>query len=236
MELTVNNFRAVFWIAVIPAFLALALMAFVVEPETPRTAGDFRSPIRAAEIWKIGAAYWWLVVIGSLVTLARFSEAFLVLRAQNVGLAVAFVPFVLVVMNVVYASAAYPAGRLSDWIDRRFVLALGFVFLIASDLVLALATSTREVMTGVALWGLHMGMTQGLLATLVTDTTPSSLRGTAFGIFNLASGVAMLIASVIAGWLWSKYSPPVTFYAGACFTAAALVLLVIHSRKSPGSV
>jgi MFS family permease len=228
MALTLNSFRIVFWIAVVPAFLALALMIFVKEPETVRSAGKPQSPIRATDFWQLGAAYWSLVLIAAVLTLARFSEAFLVLRAQNIGLPVALVPLVMVVMNVAYAVSAYPAGHLSDRMDRRFVLAAGFAVLIGSDIVLALATGVWQVMAGVTLWGLHMGLTQGLLAALVADTTPSPLRGTAFGVFNFTSGVAMLIASFLAGWLWDQYGPQATFYAGAGFTTVALFALMIR--------
>ena len=228
MALTSNSFRTVFWIAVVPAFLALALMIFVKEPETVRSADKPRSPIRGADFRQLGTAYWWLVLIAAVLTLARFSEAFLVLRAQNIGLPVSLVPLVMVVMNVVYAVSAYPAGHLSDKIDRRLVLAAGLVVLIGSDVVLALATGVWQVIAGVALWGLHMGLTQGMLAALVADTTPSHLRGTAFGVFNLASGIAMLIASFLAGWLWDQYGPQATFYAGAGFTTAALIGLMIR--------
>ena len=228
MAITLNSFRTVFWIAVVPAFLALALMIFVKEPETVRSVDKPRSPIQGADFRLLGTAYWWLVLIAAVLTLARFSEAFLVLRAQNIGLPVALVPLVMVVMNVVYAVSAYPAGYLSDKMDRRLVLAAGLVVLIGSDVVLALATGVWQVMVGVALWGLHMGLTQGLLAALVADTTLSPLRGTAFGVFNLASGVAMLIASFLAGWLWDQYGPQATFYAGAAFTTLALIGLLIR--------
>jgi MFS family permease len=230
MALTLDSFRTVFWIAVAPAFLALALMAFVKEPDAPRRETGARSPIRRSELQKLGPAYWRIVTIAAVMTLARFSEAFLVLRAQDIGLAVALVPLTLVVMNVAYAASAYPAGRLSDLMERRFVLAAGLAVLIASDVVLALAGETWQVMAGVTLWGLHMGLTQGLFAALVTDTTPPSLRGTAFGIFNLASGVAMLIASFLAGWLWDVYGPPATFYAGAGFAALALLGLMAQRK------
>jgi len=228
MALTLNNFRTVFWIAVVPAFLALALMVFVKEPETVRLDGKPRSPIRRADFSQLGAAYWRLVLIAAVLTLARFSEAFLVLRAQNIGLPIALVPLVMVLMNVLYAASAYPAGHLSDQMDRRLVLAVGFAVLIASDVVLALATGVWHVMAGVALWGLHMGLTQGMLAAMVADTTPPRLRGTAFGVFNLASGIAMLIASFLAGWLWDQYGPQATFYAGAGFTTMALTGLMIR--------
>ena len=224
MALTLDNFRLVFWIAVAPAFVALALMIFgVQEPEARREPGTARSPIRAADFRQLGAPYWWLVLIAAVLTLARFSEAFLVLRAQSVGLPITLAPAVLVVMNVVYAASAYPAGRLSDRVDRRLVLVAGCLALVGADVVLALAGGVWPVMAGIALWGLHMGLTQGLFAAMLTDATPSRIRGSAFGVFNLVSGGAMLVASVLAGWLWDRYGAPATFYAGAGFTALALL-------------
>ena len=224
MALTLNDFRLVFWIAVIPAFLSLAVMIFgVTESEARRQPGAARSPIRAADVRGLGAPYWSLVLIAAVLTLARFSEAFLILRARSLGLPVVLAPVVLVVMNVVYAGSAYPAGRLSDRVDRRRVLVAGVLALLAADVVLALAGGVWPAMAGVALWGLHMGLTQGLFAALVADTTPSRLRGTAFGVFNLVSGGAMLVASVLAGWLWDQYGAPATFWAGAGFTVVALL-------------
>lgn len=229
---TSDNFTAVFWIAVIPAFLALALIVFGVhEPERPRDLRAVRNPISLVEIRNLGTAYWWVVAVASVFTLARFSEAFLVLRAQNVGLPIVLVPAVLVAMNVVYALAAYPAGVLSDRIGRTAVLGVGILALIAADIVLALLPSIGGVALGVVLWGLHMGLTQGLLAALVADTAPAELRGTAYGFFNLLGGVAMLAASVIAGALWDSTGPQGTFLAGAGFAAVALAgLLMVDSK------
>jgi MFS family permease len=174
----------------------------------------------------MGAAYWWLVIVGAVLALARFSEAFLVLRAEHVGLSIALVPMVLVVLNAVYAVSAYPAGTLSDRMDRRIVLAAGFVVLIAADVVLALATSIWPVMAGVVLWGLHMGLTQGLLTAMVADTTAQKIRATAFGIFNLVTGLALLGGNLVAGLLWDHYGPSGTFFVGAGITAVALAGLV----------
>jgi len=229
---TADNFKTVFWFAVIPALLALALIVFAVrEPERPPALRAVRNPISPAEISNLGAAYWWVVAVATVFTLARFSEAFLVLRAQNVGLPIALVPAVLVAMNVAYTVAAYPAGVVSDRIGRTAVLAAGIVVLIAADLVLALVPTVGGVALGVVLWGLHMGLTQGLLAALVADTAPAELRGTAYGFFNLLGGIAMLAASVIAGSLWDSAGPQAAFLAGAGFAAVALAgLLSIHGR------
>jgi MFS family permease len=220
---TADNFKAVFWVAVVPAFLAFALMIFAVrEPARPEGLRKVRHPISLAEIRRLGPSYWWIVGVATVFTLARFSEAFLILRAQSVGLPIMLVPAVLVVMNVVYALAAYPAGVASDRMNRTTLLIVGLVLLMAADLALGLLPSIGGVALGVVLWGLHMGLTQGLFATLVADASPPELRGTAYGFFNLLTGAAMLAASVIAGALWDATGPKGTFIAGACFTLLAL--------------
>ena len=238
MVLLANDIQAVYWIAVIPAFISVAILIIAVkEPEKPRSEGKARSPIQVKDLGQIGAAYWWLVIVGAVISMARFSEAFLVLRAEHVGLAIALVPMVFVVMNVVYAVSAYPAGTLSDRMDRRIVLAVGLVVLIAADVVLALATGIWLVMAGVVLWGLHMGLTQGLLAAMVADATAPEIRGTAFGIFNLVTGLALLGGNLVAGLLWDHYGPSGTFFVGAGITAVALAGLVAlqgsrHSHRN----
>ena len=232
---TADNFRAVFWVAVVPAFLAFALMIFAVrEPARPERLRKIHNPISLAEIKRLGASYWWIVGIATVFTLARFSEAFLILRAQNIGLPIMLVPAVLVLMNVVYALAAYPAGVASDRMNRTTLLIVGLVLLIAADLALALLPSIGGVALGVVLWGLHMGLTQGLFATLVADASPPELRGTAYGFFNLLTGVAMLAASVIAGSLWDATGPKGTFVAGACLAFLALAgLLGVRGQIRP---
>lgn len=226
MLLWANDFRAVFWVAVIPGMLAVALLVFGVrEPERTEVHKP-TNPISRANLQRLGAAYWWLVGIGAVFTLARFSEAFLVLRAAQGGIAIALVPLVMVAMNVIYAASAYPFGKLSDRVTHTKLLALGLMVLIAADLVLATDDHWTTLLLGVALWGVHMGITQGLLARMVADVTPADLRGTAYGFFNLMSGLAMLIASVLAGVLWDGFGAEFTFYAGAAFCViAALGLL-----------
>jgi MFS family permease len=232
---TADNFKAVFWFAVIPGFLSLALISFAVrEPDRPQDRRSVRNPVNLAEIGKLGAAYWWVVAVATVFTLARFSEAFLILRAQSVGLPIALLPAVLVVMNVVYALAAYPAGALSDRVSRVPLLAMGVLLLVAADVALALLPSLGGVVLGVVLWGLHMGLTQGLLAALVADTSPAELRGTAYGFFNLLGGIAMLAASVIAGGLWDIAGPRGTFLAGAGFAVIALAGLLALRGKITG--
>lgn len=221
-----NNFAAVFWIAVIPAFLSVALIVFAVrEPDRRPGLREVRSPLSRRELARLSRVYWMIVAVAAIFTMARFSEAFLLLRAQSVGMPVAVVPMVLVVMNVVYAFTAWPAGALSDRIGRYGLVTVGFAVLVLADLALAIGGSITLVMIGVALWGLHMGLTQGVLSALVADAAPDELRGTAFGVFNLVSGVAMLAASVVAGALWDTAGPAGTFLAGAAFTAIALAAL-----------
>lgn len=222
MGLFAGDIRAVLWVAVVPACVAVVLLAVAVrEPE--RTHGDAGERVRftVSEVRQLPDRFWWVVLIGALFTLARFSEAFLVLRAQNVGLAITYVPAVMIVMNVVYAGSAYPAGVAADRLSSRRLLIIGILMLIGADLVLALATTPAHVFVGTAFWGLHMGLTQGLLSKLLADAAPVRLRGTAFGIFNLVSGVALLLASVIAGVLWNALGPSATFLAGAALSTLA---------------
>jgi MFS family permease len=225
MLLWANDFHAIFWVAVIPAVLSVALLAFGVhEPGAPPVTRRV-NPIQRERLRQLHAPYWWVVGIGALFTLARFSEAFLVLRAQQGGLPIAYAPLVLIAMNVVYALGAYPFGKLADTISHRKLLALGVAVLVLADGALAAANRGPLLWAGIALWGLHMALTQGLLAAMVADTSPAQLRGTAFGVFNLASGGALLAASAIAGLLWDRVGASGTFVAGAAISVAALVVL-----------
>lgn len=232
MWLTMDHFQTVFWVAAIPAFLAVALLlAAVKEPERPKQLRKVRMPLRREELRRLDAAYWWIVAVAAIFTLARFSEAFLILRAQSIGLSLALVPTVLVLMSLVYSLSAYPIGILSDRMDRVTILVVGLALLVAADLVLAFATGILVVGIGVVFWGLHMGFTQGLLTTLVAEAAPAELRGTAFGMFNLICGLALLAASVIAGALWDATGPQGTFLAGAAFAALTIVgLLPLRGR------
>ena len=222
MLLWANDFRMVFWVAVIPAFISFALMAFAVEEPATRSDAK-RSKLTFRDGARLPTAVWVVVAGAGVLTLARFSEAFLILRAQNVGLSLALAPLILVVMNIVYALAATPAGIIADKMGRTGILLCGIGCLIGADLVLAFASTIWAAMAGVVLWGLHMGLTQGLLATMVADVAPADLRGTAFGLFNFVIGIAMLIASVLAGGLWDWVGPQATFLAGAGFAGVALL-------------
>lgn len=226
-----NNIRTVMWVAVVPAFIAVALLLiYVREPERAYADGPPKPPLTVSDAKHLPLRYWLVVLLGAVFTLARFSEAFLVLRAQDVGLGIGYVPVVMIVMNLLYAGAAYPAGAAADHVSQRTLLLFGLALLIAADLVLAFAASPLIVYAGAALWGLHMAFTQGLLSKLVADTAPSELLGTGFGIFNLVSGGALLLASVIAGSLWNSLGASSTFLAGAVFAAVAAIGLLAAVR------
>ncbi len=231
MLLWANDFRAVFWVATVPGLLAVALLLFGIrEPEAAAGAGR-RNPISKANLRRLGSPYWWTVGVGAVFTLARFSEAFLVLRAQQSGVALALVPLVMVAMNLVYSASAYPFGKLSDRVSHGTLLLAGLLVLIAADLVLARNSDWISLALGIVLWGIHMGMTQGLLSTMVADTAPEDLRGTAFGFFNLMSGIALLLASGMAGWLWDHYGAAFTFYGSAAMCVLALLSLAARPKR-----
>ncbi|MDQ6808124.1 MAG: MFS transporter [Verrucomicrobiota bacterium] len=226
-----NNIKAVLWVGVIPAFIAVGLLSLAIrEPRDEHGGAIPRLPISFADARRLPQHYWFIVVLGGIFTMARFSEAFLVLRASNVGLAIGYVPVVMVVMNVVYAVASYPAGLAADRLSRRTLLVVGLGVLVAADLTFAAARAPSLVFVGAALWGLHMGLTQGLLSAVVADAAPPTLRGTAFGIFNLVGGASLLLASVIAGALWTAVGPSATFVAGAIFAALAGFAFLIERR------
>jgi MFS family permease len=230
MVLLANDIRTVLWVAVIPAVLAVFLLLVgVQEPQSTHPVGVPRKVIRFFDLPRMGPAVWWIVLLGGLLTLARFSEAFLVLRAEHAGLPVAFIPMVMVVMSVTYAVSAYPAGWLADRMSRRPLLVAGCLVLIMADATLAVASDVAMVLVGVGLWGIHMGLTQGLLATLLADASRPELRGSAFGVFSFVSGGALFLASMLAGFLWDQFGPSATFLAGAALTALALFGFVVHN-------
>ena len=234
MAATGGDFRFAFWIAVIPAALAVLLILYGVhEPAAPGEGERRQFPVRRAELARLGVEYWWLVGIATVLTLARFSEAFLLLAAQHAGMALALIPAVLVLMNIAYAASAYPFGRLADRRSRPNLLMMGISFLIAADIVLATAGSVWQVMAGAAVWGLHMGATQGLLSAIVADAVPADLRGTAFGLYSLITGAAMLAASIIAGSLWTAVGPAATFTAGAAFAVLSIIGVMLRRTNAP---
>ncbi len=234
MFATSDNFRTVFWVAVIPGILAVIILLSAVKESSASSKSAVHRSIKLNEIISLGGLYWMVVGFGFLFSLARFSEAFLLLRAESVGVSESLIPGILIVMNIFYALTAYPAGYLSDRLGRTGLLAIGLVFLVISDLVLAFSSNGWIVAIGAALWGLHMGFTQGLLSTLVADTAGKKLRATAFGIFNLASGIALLIANLIAGELWDSIGAPSTFITGAFFAFVALIIfrIILYKLKN----
>lgn len=213
--LLADDIRAVLWVAVIPGVVAVLLLITTVREPADVAQRAARLPITREGLSRLGAGFWWLVALGAVISLARFSEAFLVLRATDRGLTLTLVPMVLVVMSVVYTLSAYPAGQLSDRLPRKRVLAFGMLVLALADVMLAMAQGKALLFVGIALWGLHMGLTQGILASLIADRVPAAYRATAFGMFNLVSGLALLLASGAAGALWQYISPAATFWAGA---------------------
>ena len=231
-----NNMRAVFWIAAIPAILAVLCVIYGVEDRIEASAGTgARAPIRIAELRRLDRRYWGVVAIGVLFTLARFSEAFLILKANAEGLPLALAPLVLVAMNLVYALGAYPAGAMSDALQARYLLLWGLGCLVAADVALAFAPGLPGTFAGIALWGGHMALTQGLMAKLVADHAPAELRGSAFGLFNLATGLALLFASVIAGLIWDRFGDRAAFMAGASFATAAFLALLFRKSRPKAS-
>jgi MFS family permease len=231
MFLLNDDIRTVLWFAVIPAAISvLILVLFVKEP--PRASNDKRAPIQAREIGELGAFYWFVVGAGAVFTLARFSEAFLVIRALDQGLALALTPAVIAVMSVIFAVVAYPAGRLQDRYGAQPLLVAGLIVLIPADVLLALGSGLVTIFLGIGLWGLHMGLTQGVLSALVAETAPARLRGTAFGLFGLITGLAALAASVLAGVLWEAIGPDATFLAGAGFAGLALIGILAARRRA----
>jgi MFS family permease len=236
MWITADHFRTVFWVAVLPAFMALALLIFAVREPDRIAVPRARMPLHWRELARLGRPFWMVIALATVFTLARFSEAFLLLRAQQSGLRIGLVPLVLVVMNVVYAAGAYPAGAASDRLGRQRLLMLGMMLLIAADLVLALMPGLWGVGMGVALWGLHMAFTQGLFAAWIADTAPAELRGTAFGMYNLMTGGALLAASLVAGVMWDQFGAPAMFLTGAAVAACALGGLVgVGKLTVPGT-
>jgi MFS family permease len=232
-----NDLRLVLWVAVVPAVLAVLLLIFGVEERRPEVSGvtSTEGPLRTRLAWNeqlrsLGRRYWAVVGLGAVIAMARFSEAFLVLRASQLGLPLQWVPAIIMVLSLVYAASAYPTGLAARRWSRRTLLCWGLLVLILADLILATAASSTFVFVGVALWGLHMGLTQGLLAALVADAVAPERVGTAFGFFNLITGVCLLAASTVAGLLWESVGAAATFYAGASFSAVAVAGLLLNRR------
>jgi MFS family permease len=227
-----DDIASVLWIAVIPAAITVVLLTLAVqEPESLRHAAAADRTLTLKDVGQLSSRYWLVVAFGAVFTLARFSEAFLILRAEDIGIAITYAPAIMVIMNIVYALFAYPAGVMADHFSARTLLIFGLSVLVIADVILAMSEVPWLVFLGAGLWGMHMAFTQGLFAKLVADTAPVRLRGTAFGIFSLVTGVALLLASVIAGTLWSLYSASITFLAGAVFSIIALMGLLFYRPR-----
>ena len=238
MSITANDIRSVFWLAIIPGAIAVLIIIFFIREPAVHKGHAPEAPVKRGEIRDLGRGYWMVVGVSLFFTLARFSEAFLILRAQGLGLTLYLIPTVLMTMSLVYALVAYPAGKLSDRLGRPRLLAVGLVMLLLADLLLAQASTLNLVFVGSALWGLHMAFTQGVFSAWVADSCPVHVRGTAFGLYGLISGIAVLLASLIAGWLWEQYGAPVTFYTGGGFALLTLLgfaWLQLRSAKPGGN-
>jgi len=227
-----EDLRAVLWVAVVPAVIAVAILAVgVAEPS--RAHMPRSSPLRIAALRRMPGPYWHLLVLAALFSLARMSEAFLVLRAQEVSLPLLWIPLVMIVMSAVYALSAYPAGLLARRAGRPTVLGASLVVLIFAEVVLAAAPGHGGLWAGVALWGLHMGLSQGGLAAAVADVAPEELRATAFGVFHFVTGVFQLLGGALSGWLWMRFGSSTAFAFGAVWGVAAwLALHVARHRQA----
>jgi MFS family permease len=232
LGVTHNDFQLLFWIAFAPGVLAVIVLARAAEEPNGGAAPLQRIPLSRADLARLGFAFWWIAVGAAFLTFGRGAKAFLVLRTEDVGVPLWLVPIAFVIMNSVYAATAYPVGNLSDRIDRRMLLAAGIVVLILSDMMLAMASGPWVGLFGVLLWGLHFGMTQGVLATLVVDSAPESLRGTAFGVFSLLSGFALVASGALGGMVWDIWGPSTLFWLA---TAAATLSLATAWTPPIGS-
>lgn len=229
MHLLDEDFRLIFWIALIPGLFAVGLIVFGVREPNHQALGKDKMSFK--DIRKFSNAFWAVCICGAILQFARFSEAFLILRARDFGLAMSFSPLVLVAMNIVYSLSAYPAGDWSDKVGRKKLVIFGFLVLILADLAMGFGTNLIWVFVGVALWGLHLGLTQGILAALVADTCPAEYRGTAFGIYNLFSAMALFLGSPLAGFIWEKYGGDATFLTGAVISFVGLLLLLSQNGR-----
>ncbi|RYD92534.1 MAG: MFS transporter, partial [Sphingomonadales bacterium] len=181
---------------------------------------------------RLNRAVWAVIGIAALLTLARFSEAFLLLKSLEAGFSAAWAPLAMVIMHAVYGLAAYPVGKLSDRIGSRGLLVWSLAFLVGSHLTLAYATDLWVYLLGTVLWGLHMGFSQGLLGALIAGVTPDALKGSAFGAFNLMTGIVVLVGNTAAGWLWISAGSQAPFLVGAGVSLLAMLLLAVGMVRS----
>jgi MFS family permease len=219
-------------VAVLPGIASVTL-AWVALREPARHADTGKPQPLLHGFRQVDRACRLLIGVASLFTLARFSESFLILKGADAGLSPTLAPLTLVLFNLAYLLLSYPAGALSDRRDPRAILAIGIGLLGVGDLVLAFGKGLGWAALGVALWGGHMALTQGLFARLIADAAPERLRATTFGLFHFATGIATLMASLAAGWLWDAQGPAATFIASAGVAAvSALLLPTLRTRPS----
>ena len=225
------DIRLVFWIAVIPALVAL-LLAWLALRESGRAAAVVAPTPVFSGFRELTPATKRLLKVGFLFTLARFSEGFLILKGIEIGLSATSSPLTLVLFNLVYVVLAYPAGALSDRLSPKLLLMAGMAALIAGNVVLATAGGLGGLAVGVALWGAHMALTQGIFGRMIADSAPTHLRATSFGAFWFVSGIGTLLASLAAGILWDRDGSSATFLASAAAAAVALALLSLLPEEN----
>jgi len=230
-----RDLRTVFWVALAPAAVAVLLLAAGLQEKRSRRTGAVRNPLEWEALARLGGGYWALVAAALVFNLGNSSDAFLLLRARQLGMEAGLVPATLVAMNAAYALTAFPLGHLSDRIGRSGLLVGSFALYALIYLGFALAQAPWQVWLLFSAYGLHLGMSQGVLAALVSDRVQRDQRGTAFGFINLATGITLLPASLLAGFLWTRVSPSAPFFAGSLFALAGTVILLfaLRSRQAP---
>lgn len=231
MALLAGDIRAVFWIAAIPAALCMIVLVFFVH-EPPGNRSMTRVSIRFADAFRLNRAVWGVIGLASIIMLARFSEAFVLLKSLEAGFTPVWVPLSLVIMHAAYGLTAFPAGRLSDRIGTSGLLVCSLGFLIAAHLTLASVATVWVYVLGTVLWGLHMGFSQGLLGAMIARVTPDHLKGSAFGTFNLVTGVVVLAGNTLAGWLWHSAGSTTPFLVGAALATVATIGIASGASRS----
>ncbi len=226
-----GDLRMVLWVAVVPAVIAVGLLAFGVEEPPMQTPQRRTAALQFAAMGHLPTGFWHLLVLTALFSLARLSEAFLVLRAQELQLALLWIPLVMIVMSAVYSLSSYPAGLLATRFGKNALFAASLVALVAATSVLAWLPGTPGLWLGVALWGLHMGLSQGGLSAAVAEFAPAELRATAFGLFHFVTGIFQLLSGAFAGWLWAYHGSSAAFMAGTAWALLALAVLVAQGRR-----
>lgn len=233
MLLLAGDIVTVFWLAALPAGMAVAVLIFAVrEPAESRAEIKNIPAFRFADAFRLNPAIWTVICLAGVIMLARFSEAFLLLKSVEAGFSLTWVPVSIVIMHGVYGLCAYPVGKLSDTIGNTGLLLCSLVFLVVAHLTIAFSATVWEFVIGIVFWGLHMGFSQGLLGAMVADASPAGLRASAFGAFNLVTGIVLLIGNVAAGWLWQDLGSHAPFIAGALLSLFAFFAIAVLQRKT----